>query len=280
MKFRQVFSPTSPALLIAALGVFVPIGLFLLGSQPKELSFTVVSQSTLADLSDKTLSGLAVSYQGEQFDYVESMTLRFENSGRAPIQPADFERSMTVELGPNTRIIAASLGESEPENLHPKFAVMGRAVRIEPILLNAGDRFVLTLVLAGSPGAATLDARIAGVKRVEQHDLASTGDRVKGVKLGMAGVFALLGYFYLAGLLMRRPRTRPKSVPLVDRAALILAIGIASAALLVEAARLLQLSGRDLVLGGILLAVVGAITLVRSERVSTIDAVESEQSDA
>lgn len=182
------------------LGPATAVVLFALTITSKELSFGLVTRSSLVDISQPSLSGFVLAFQGEPLDRADSLTVRFANSGDTPIEPGDFEDRMTIDLTPSSRVLSATLEQSNPDGVKPTLSVDGHQLFIEPLLLNPGDTFSVTLVVAGDSGDPTLNARISGVSRV--RTLASERDlQVSvGLLLAGAGVLALLGYFYLGGL--------------------------------------------------------------------------------
>jgi hypothetical protein len=177
---KSIVRRHSLAVAALAVAVIVPIALFLVGRQSKSLSFSAVARSPLVDVSKPQLTDLEVSYRGEKIQKVESLTLQFENSGNVSVTPSDFEKPMVVILGKDCRVLSAEVADTSPSSLKPKVSANSAGVSIEPLLLNAHDRFALTVVVSGSAGVPQPYARISGIREVttidgQASDLKRTG---------------------------------------------------------------------------------------------------------
>ena len=151
---KKIVTRHSLAVASLVLAVIVPVAVYLAARQSKSLSFTVVARSPLVDVSQPQIADLEVSYRGEKIQRVESVTLLFENSGNVSIAPHDFEngKPMQVILEKDCRVLSAEVAQTSPSSLKPKVSANSTGVAIEPLLLNAHDRFALTVVVSGSAG--------------------------------------------------------------------------------------------------------------------------------
>ena len=146
MKTIQILGAT-----FAGLAVLVAIAIFYFSLRSKELSFGVVARSTLVDLTEARLADFQVVFKGEEVERVESLTVRFENSGSLPIEAGNFEVPLVVKLRKGSRILVASVAERTPEDLSPSISTEGNELSIEALLLNRGDSFSISLVIDGDP---------------------------------------------------------------------------------------------------------------------------------
>jgi hypothetical protein len=167
---KKIVTRHSLAVAALVLAVIVPVTLYVAARQSKSLSFTVVARSPLVDVSQPQLANLEVSYRGEKIQKVESLTLLFENSGNVSIGPRDFENPMEVILGKDCRVLSAELANTSPPSIKPKVSHSDTGIAIAPLLLNANDRFALTIVVAGNVGIPLLDARVAGISEIATVD--------------------------------------------------------------------------------------------------------------
>lgn len=236
MKIREMLS-SQVAAISGWLGLLVMLLIFFLFTlRSKEFSFGVVAQSTLVDLSEERLAEFQVVFQGEEMQWVEAITVRFENSGDIPIEVRDFDGPMFVRLAKGSRILSASVAERSPKTLGPIFSIKeGNQLSIEPLLLNRGDSFSISVVIDGDPGVPELTARIADVPRVTRIEPPKQPTQTPGFMLGF-GIVGFVAYMYLAGMFpippFRRGMRGPRVVPWIDGFLLTLVSGFTSATLL------------------------------------------------
>ena len=130
---------------------------------------------------------------------VESLTVKFNNSGTAAIEAAGFRAPYDSFRETWLQDSLTSVSEAVPKTILPAISHEEGRLLVEPLLLNPGDRFSVTLVVAGDPGLPELNARVSGVGRVRELDTASSSDLHRALLLGGAGFVGLLVYFYLGG---------------------------------------------------------------------------------
>jgi len=191
---------TAVTIILMSLAVIVPVGLYLTGLQSKSLSFSVLARSPLVDVSLHRLADLEVSYRGEKVQKVESLTLQFENSGNVPINAQDFEKPMEVVFEKDSHILSAEVANASPSNLKPTVSLSVASIAIAPLLLNANDRFALTIVVSGSVGTPRPNARISGIGEITT--LADQDSKQLGRILAVAawGVIVMTLVPYMFGL--------------------------------------------------------------------------------
>jgi hypothetical protein len=235
--------PVASAIL-AALAVLVPIVIFLAGRPVKELSFAVVAQSTLVDVTESKLSDFELRFRGEKIRRLDSVTVRLRNSGNLPIEARDFERPIAINLANNALVLSASVSDSTPANVSPALSTADHKVSIAPLLLNPGDDFSVSLFVEGDPSPVQLNARVSGIRSVVQMSPPSR-ELMPGLVLIAVSTLAFFVYFYLGGVFVvnfRRDLAGPATVPALDVLVVGLVSGVVAAALLVAARHALELS--------------------------------------
>jgi hypothetical protein len=212
------------------LAVAVGISGVYYGLQSKGLSFSVVARSPLVDVSQQPLADLKVTYKNKNIERVESLSLQFENSGNVSINAQDFEKPMEVVLDKGCRVLRAEVADASPPTLKPKISSAATIVAIAPLLLNANDRFTLTVVVSGDSGVPKLDARISGIREVTTVDRRQNANPWRKALPVIVAFFIVMCFSqYLGGLAMAG-RTKLSIVPWTDvfGAALLVAISASS----------------------------------------------------
>jgi hypothetical protein len=128
------------------------------------------------------------------------VTLRVRNSGNTPILSSDFDGPIEVAFGTSVDLLDVAVDDSEPGHLTPIVNILTRAVRIDPLLLNPGDSFLLTILSDGATEPQVL-ARIAGVPNPTREPPQLERRRLRRRRelrtiLAMLG-FVLVGYVVL-----------------------------------------------------------------------------------
>ncbi len=230
--------------LAAVAALFVPLLLFVINRDSKELTVETVSRATPVDLTNPELSSLELTYKGAPVSRLTAVTIEVRNSGTRPIQKADFESPVVLRFQDPSNILAVTLSERAPQDLKPVITMDSTGVSFAPLLLNPGDRFRLTAQIRGEFNEPTVEARISGVRAVSRRVFfdGSRTNRLLGVFLMASGFIMVMAYFYLAGF--TTPLGRRKLVVMTPLDAVVLTgyLGFASAVSLVMAAQLLNLS--------------------------------------
>jgi len=175
--------------------IILAVAVYRLQRRRKELGYRVLSQSRVAsveaDLDDK----LVIMYDGERVADVHLVMLELVNSGNQPIIPDDYLHPLQINLGEGARVLTAEQVGSEPEGIpaSPSITESLEKVRVDPVLLNAGDSFTLKILVARFGGTVDFDARIVGVKeiRVVRAEL-SKAERATLARVTTSAGFALM----------------------------------------------------------------------------------------
>ncbi len=229
------------ALVVAVLAVVATFAVAWLQRRRKRLSCTWTATSLVAIAEHSTR--LEIVYDGQRVSSASAVRLTLRHTGNDSIRPADFERPVRFLFGPKARILTCEVIVGRPPNLSPTVRLVYgtasggaetiQAIDLEPLLLNAGDSIDLKVVVEDLAGVA-VDARIAGVKRVETNvddsEPRSLVTRLMGAFLA-GSVLAILGIEAVVSDKDLRFKIENRVILLTVAAALLLLVGSSLAAL-------------------------------------------------
>jgi hypothetical protein len=141
-----------------------------------ELSFGSISIRRLISVAEEIAGHITINYKGQIVTSVYLVELGFKNSGNQPIRGQHFEFPVGISSTSSVQILSAEVTRTNPEELRITLTQVSDELRIEPVLLNSGDFFVLQILCAGHPPQFTARARIAGISKLAQLN---SGQRVR-----------------------------------------------------------------------------------------------------
>ena len=89
----------------------VPILLFVLSRDSKELTVRTVSRAVVVDLTEPALASLKLTYNDIAVTRLTAATIEVSNSGSRPIERADFEREAVLRFSDSVPVLAARVAE-------------------------------------------------------------------------------------------------------------------------------------------------------------------------
>ena len=184
-------------LLIGIAGVGVPVWLWLADIDAKSLSLNVVSTAGIASPTIGERTNVVVTIDGVATDNPFVSVLELHSDGRRPIAAADFEGPLELTVKPPAVLLSSYIKESTPTDLRPKLTLKAGALFLEPLLLNPGDRFQLTIFTSGQP-IFTARSRISGIQRVSVIDSGPSRVARRTWAMRGAGTALLAAYFPLS----------------------------------------------------------------------------------
>jgi hypothetical protein len=193
-------------LLVTVTAAAIPIWLWQVDLSSKALQVNVTSITQLVKGVDSKLE-LKISQGSVELKRPVLSVIEVVNTGGRPIVASDFESQLTIGLGVEAVVRTATLGAAKPENLNPTVDFSGGSVRIKPLLLNAGDRFEISILSDGDMPVFAADARIAGVRDVPVQ-LSSVADPQRRAWIrGLVAipVFGCYMLCFLSALTLRMP---------------------------------------------------------------------------
>ncbi len=75
---------------------------------------------------------------------------------------------MIISLGSGTRVLDVDVSQSNPWNLNPHLSTNNGSISVEPMLLNAGEGFIIKTIASQYDSHVSIDARIKGIKQIEK----------------------------------------------------------------------------------------------------------------
>ncbi len=134
----------------------------------KDLNISIVREARLIQ-TDSPRVEFEILYQGKPVENVSTLTLVMENTGKSAITPEDWSEPIQVKItNPNMTLLDATVVDSVPEDLDlvPEIA-SASTIRIQPTLLNPGDRATVYFLLSGDESSEpVVHGTIEGVKPI------------------------------------------------------------------------------------------------------------------
>jgi hypothetical protein len=123
-------------------------------------------------------SGLELMYKGRSVYGASIVTVTIKNPGGVPISKEDFEGPLRIEFTGgivDEELLAQHISRVMPPDLPVKSRLVsdGRSgepvILIEPLLLNAGDKFSIKVLVSEFARELKVTGRISGISRIEKH---------------------------------------------------------------------------------------------------------------
>lgn len=197
-----------------ALGATVfSIRLFL--KDRKGLGYWIDYSTSLVTIRKGTESDIKIFYKDETEALQDAriIGIRFKNTGRQSIKSSDFESPLTLTFDEGVRIISVESEAISPEGLQINHNIQqGNQITIEPLLLNAKDRFYkdngdefILKILGEGVNDPSIQGRIDGVKDIENMT-----KKQDFIHLFLIGFPALIILCVLATSLFYQPTNLPE----------------------------------------------------------------------
>jgi hypothetical protein len=155
---------------LAALALLAMFLIYMLQRTNKGVMYEVLSRTSLLTVREELEGKLQVLYEGEPANSLTLIVLKVWNSGNQPILSTDFERPLSFCTGDAAFLLTAAVIQVEPLELAVDFSVCEGRLTVTPGLLNPGDSMTFKLLVRNVGKSLHPDARIAGVKTVQQAD--------------------------------------------------------------------------------------------------------------
>lgn len=138
----------------------------------KSLAYELLIFEPVLTVKNIEESKITVLYDGVPVNSITLALVKVVNNGYKEILAADYERMLSFDAGPGTEIVSAETMAANPLNLTPIITIGQKhkrsAVYLEPLLLNRNESIYIKLLIKGTPSKLIPDARIAGVRKIEQ----------------------------------------------------------------------------------------------------------------
>lgn len=157
------------------------------------------------------MSGLEVTYSGAPVPEPHLCTFKITNSGRVPVQPAEYTRSINVNFLPcshsahshaQPNVLAFDLVEENPKNLGARVNLLNGRLSVDPTLLNPSNSLTVRVLLDQDfdHDKLEIDTRIVGIDEVKPPGEPWTNSSWAQISILAGGVvlFGLLATFFTA----------------------------------------------------------------------------------
>lgn len=158
-KYKWIIS-----IILAFLGVVIPIALYFTSIPERSIVFEVVSKTDLVGSLDG-IDELKITIKEKQVKEAVLYLVKLKNTGTEPITVSDFEKPILIKL--DDEIFSAKTKEKIPENLSLEYSIEGESVIVKPFLFNSDEEFSLE-ILSPSKNYPTVDYRIAGISEIKE----------------------------------------------------------------------------------------------------------------
>lgn len=159
--------------LLALITIASTIIMYLIQRQRKRLSYDVISTSQLLTIREELEGKLQVLYEGQPAHDIRLLVVKLMNSGNIAVSSSDYERPVSFETGPSSKILSAVVTEVDPQNLDADVTVGDGRVTLKPLLLNPADSVTMKILVSDCIKPITVDGRIIGVNKIGNVEKAS-----------------------------------------------------------------------------------------------------------
>lgn len=156
--------------LIAVVAIVVTIVVAVKSSKKRRFACITADNSQLPGVSK--VRGLTLKINDQELEAATVWALTFQNTGKEPISPADFNTPLGLTFRGGEAIWAVGgPHEKTPKDLQLSFEFTDIGLNVKPGLLNPGDSFWVLVFTAGTSTGFDLSGRIVGVKRIQNFGL-------------------------------------------------------------------------------------------------------------
>lgn len=167
------------------IGICVSIFLWILNQRRKELRYEIVKRQEVLALKGEARKHLQVLFDKTPVEDIHILVLKLINTGHLTINPSDYQSKLSVQTGAGSKILMATVIESQPADLDERKAseaeqssliesVKENCLYFRPVMLNQGDSFTLQLILQSPGPKVTIGGHIQGIpviKAVESRQI-------------------------------------------------------------------------------------------------------------
>jgi hypothetical protein len=148
---------------VAIISLVVTVAAFVRGRSGKSIRMRVIGDIPLI----RTYGGFGklvkINLNGISLQNARFFVVQIENDGSEPVRSADVESPLTIHCGPAASVIGQSIREKHPHDLKVEASIDAGSIRLNLPLLNPGDRFEVSSIVADAKKDITVEGRIAGL---------------------------------------------------------------------------------------------------------------------
>lgn len=114
-------------------------------TKSKSLSYEIRSETNFAPISD--FGNFDFNFDGHKLVSPQLTVIRMSNDGNIPIGAADFDGPLRIAF-PDGKVEAVRVAVTNPDGIPLRVSKVAGEVHVEPILLNPGDTFGLSILIS------------------------------------------------------------------------------------------------------------------------------------
>lgn len=154
--------------ILTILAIVIALGIFYFQSN-KALSYEIISISPLLSSSIPSEEQLQILYHGKNVQSPLITYIQIKNTGKVPIEKANFDGSLILDMGEKTKLLSIFTTEKNPKSINFDYKINTDNSKIEimPTLLNPGDSVTLRIITSEDPPKPVLLGRIVGIKDIK-----------------------------------------------------------------------------------------------------------------
>ncbi len=190
----------------------------------KDVQLEILANTSLVEVNQNIVKDISITYKDQPASNLTLVDLKLSNSGNQPIKTDDYIEPIRIVFPRGTKILEASILDSNPSNIGLKISIENEDVLLSPVLLNENETvtfrlLVIDLPLSSPIQAFTVNARIVGISQVKVLNATgrSTGQQTEDIKEASGGIFlpfqtilVVLLVAFIVGLIVGVSLTRPR----------------------------------------------------------------------
>lgn len=178
--------------LLALIALIAMVQIYRKQKVRKQLSYDVLSNSSIMTGAEGILGQLEIKYNGEEVSELYVIEIKLVNNGNIAIKAEDIASNIAISVEEG-KVLSSEVTYVKPKDLVVKIeSVETNKVILAPTLINAGDEFVIKLLVDDMFGEVQVGARIADVRSIERIKGKSTVVLGLGMSVG-ALIFTIIG---------------------------------------------------------------------------------------
>jgi hypothetical protein len=188
--------------------------------EAKSITVKLVTKAPLQSWEQDMLPEVEIAVDGTKLRNPYLVVIEIQNSGSKPIPASEFETPLSVILKSQSAFVRAKVSAQFPKDIDPVISYEDKKVSINPLLLNPGDKIVLSAITNGDKPSITTKARISGVQNIELIDgtIADSG-KAKALFQLVAAMFAFISFVLVSDAILES-----KEITLRRRSAMVVVL--------------------------------------------------------
>jgi len=160
---------------------------FILQRQRKELSYSILTSSSLISINGSLNKEIEILYHKEKVYNLSIMKLLIKNTGNQAIVAEDYEIPIKFNFNENSKIFSAEIIYKAPKILNPILLNEKKYFILKPLLLNKNDEFVIKVVISN------LDIKTFSLEyRIKNIPLIKNKRSTSNLLVNMAGIIGII----------------------------------------------------------------------------------------